>query len=290
MSCGLQVCGLFPFETALECGRAADYCRDPMMQESLPKSGRLPANLKVKYGPVGLLGRFFLWADSAARDRGVTLFFASLQDLLEVNKNNADSWRPLIPIFDPTIGGITPETGFAILGLNKDGQVVATQAARAYDWSNSSLREEAKSLRMFYADPEAALARGDYCDVSTPIAEEISGSVVFSGAGWYRRDFRGRGLASILPRISRAYAFTQWSTDFTISFMADAVLTGGMADRSGYTRVEPSCINLVASPLGAVRCGLVWMPRDQLIDDLDTVMAQAEAPIAESRVAGDAKP
>jgi predicted nucleic acid-binding Zn ribbon protein len=260
------------------------------MQEPLPTSGRLPANLKVKHGPVSLLGRFFLWADSAARDHGVTLFFASLQDLLDVNKSNTDSWRPLIPIFDPILGGITPETGFALLGLDKDGQVVATQAARVYDWSGTSLAEEAKSLRMFYADPEAAFARGDYCEIATPMAKEISGRVVFSGAGWYRRDFRGKGLASILPRISRAYAFTQWSTDFTISLMADAVIAGGMADRSGYTRVEHSCVNLLAYPLGAVRCGFVWMPRDQLIDDLDALMAKVAAPIAELRVAGDVKP
>jgi predicted nucleic acid-binding Zn ribbon protein len=258
------------------------------MQEGLPISGRLPASLKIKYGPAGLLGRFFLWADSAARERGVTLFFASLQDLAEVNRANSDSWRPLIPIFDPTLGGITPETGFVIIGRNKDGQVVATQAARLYNWSETTLKDEAASLRMFYADPDAAFTRGDRCEITSPVSKTIAGRVAFSGAGWYRRDFRGKGLATLLPRISRAYAFTRWDTDFTFSVMADAVIAGGMAGRSGYTKVEPSCVDFVLSPVGWARCALVWMQPDELLADLTAVMDRVPAPVVEPRIARDA--
>ena len=82
------------------------------MRDPLPSSGRLPAHLKIKYGPVGLLGRFFLWADNAARDRGVTLSFGTLQELMEANRSNSDTWRPLVPVFDESLGGVTPETAF----------------------------------------------------------------------------------------------------------------------------------------------------------------------------------
>jgi hypothetical protein len=256
------------------------------MPDRSPLSGRVPANLKINHGPVSLLGRFFLMADTAARERGVTLHFASLQDLVDINRMNSDSWRPLVPLFDPTLGGITVETGFALLGRNKDGEVVATQAARFYDWTNTTLLEEARSLRMFYADAEAAIARGDRCEITTPVATVITGRVVFSGAGWYRRDYRGKGLARILPRISRAYAFTRWNTDFTISVMGDAVVAGGMANRTGYTRIEPSCVDLLASPLGALRCGLVWMPNQEMIADIEAVMASSSSWEVESRVAG----
>jgi hypothetical protein len=254
------------------------------MEEPLPTSGRLPANLKIKHGPAGLLGRFFLWADSAAQERGVKLYFASLQDLVAANKANSDSWRPLVPIFDPVLGGVRPQTGFVLIGRDKNGQVVATQAARLYEWS-TSLEDEATALRMFYADPAAAFARGDRCEIATPVAQNIVGRVVFSGAGWYRRDFRGRGLAGILPRVARAYAFTRWNSDFTISMMGDAVVAGGMAERCGYTKVEPSSVELVASPLGAMRCGLVWMPSDELLADLATVMDQAPVPVIDSDLA-----
>ena len=216
------------------------------------------------------------------------MFFASLQDLVEVNKANSDSWRPLVPIFDPVLGGITPETGFVLIGRGKGGQVVATQAARFYDWSETTLKDEAKSLRMFYADPHAAFERGDRCEITTPVANNIAGRVVFSGAGWYRRDFRGKGLATILPRISRAYAFTRWNTDFTISVIGDAVIAGGMAERSGYTKAEHSSVELVASPLGAIRCSLVWMQPNELLGDLAAIMDQVSVPVISPGIAEDA--
>jgi hypothetical protein len=274
MSYGLQVRQLSAIDIAV-----SEWWSTTM--ELPPTSGRLPANLKIKHGPVGLLGRFFLWADSAAQERGVKLSFASLQDLVAANKANSDSWRPLVPVFDPDISGIQPEMGFVIVGRDKHDQIVATHAARLYDWS-TSLADEAASLRMFYADPTAAFARGDRCAIAAPIAKSITGRVVFSGAAWYRRDFRGRGLGGILPRISRAYALTHWNSDFTVAMMGDAVLAGGMAERSGYTKVEPSCVDLVASPLGPLRCALTWMQPDELLADLAAVMDQAPVSVVES--------
>jgi hypothetical protein len=258
------------------------------MHEPLPRSGRLPAHLKIKYGPVGLLGRFFLWADTAARDRGVTLSFGSLQDLSDANKANSDTWRPLVPVFDEALGGATPETAFVLIGRNENGEIVATQAARIYDWQNTSLKDEARSLRMFYADPDAAIARGDRCEITAPVAEKISGRVAFSGGIWYRRDFRGKDLGTILPRISRAYAFTRWHSDFTLGMMGDAIVAGGLAERAGYTKIEPGCIELVASPLGQMRCGLIWMRSDELLADLAAIMDRVDTPVVEPRVAEDA--
>ena len=144
------------------------------MQEPLPRSGRLPTQLKIKYGPVGLLGRFFLWADTAARDRGVTLSFGSLQDLVEANKANSNSWRPLVPVFDEALGGVTPETAFVLIGQNKHGEVVTTQAARIYDWPGTSLKDEAASLRMFFADPDAAFARSHDKKARDNLARELA--------------------------------------------------------------------------------------------------------------------
>jgi hypothetical protein len=254
------------------------------MEEPVPTSGRLPANLKIKHGPPGLLGRFFLWADSAAQERGVKLYFASLQDLVVANKANSDSWRPLVPVFDPVLGGMRPEMGVVLIGRDKHEQVVASHAARFYEWS-TSLEDEAASLRMFYADPAAAFARGDRCEIATPVAKNITGRVIFSGAAWYRPDFRGRGLGGILPRITRAYALTHWNTDFTIAMMGDAIFAGGMAERSGYTKVAPSSVDLVASPLGTLRCALTWMQPDELLADLAAVLDQAPVPVIEPGLA-----
>ncbi|KUM25919.1 hypothetical protein AU467_24045 [Mesorhizobium loti] len=251
------------------------------VRQPCPTTGRLPASLKVKYGAAALLGRFFLAADTAARDLGVTLHFASLDDLIAANEANRETWRPLMPIFNPSLGGATENCAFAILGRNGAGEVVATQAARFYEWDATSFDAEATTLRMFFADPQAARERGDSCVVTAPSASKISGRVVFSGGGWYRPDFRGRGLATIIPRISRAFAYTHWRTDFTISMMADAVIAGGMADRTGYTNVEYSSVDFCLAPLGAVRCAFVWMETAQLFSDLEATLDALTAPVAE---------
>ncbi|SDR45179.1 hypothetical protein SAMN05519103_03310 [Rhizobiales bacterium GAS113] len=239
------------------------------MDNHCPMSGPLLDGIELKHGPANLLRRFFSRADQETKGRGVSLSFASLDDLVEVNKSNSETWRPLFPIFNPNLSGITSETGFALLGRDSSGEVVVTQAARFYDWDDACLFDEVTSLRMFYADTKAAFERGDRCEIATPIAHGISGHVVFSGGGWYRRDYRGKGFSVILPRISRAYAFTRWNSDFTISIMADAVVAGGMAQRCGYTNIELGTVDFVGSPLGAVRGALVWMGSKQLLSDLD---------------------
>src|SRR5215467_11382035 len=51
----------------------------------------------INYGPAGLLGRALLKAEAAARARGVTLSFASMQDLMLINEANRESWGPVFP-------------------------------------------------------------------------------------------------------------------------------------------------------------------------------------------------
>jgi hypothetical protein len=245
------------------------------MLEQCPTSGRLLEQIEIKHGPVETLQSFVASADKAAQEKGVTLFFASLAQLVEVNKANSDTWRPLVPMFNPEMGGATPKTSFALIGRNSASEVVATLAARFYDWSTTTLHEESESLRMFVSDPEAAFKRGDKCEIRTPIAKAISGRVVFGGAVWYRPDLRGKGLSMILPRVSRAYAFTRWKPDFFINIMADAVVAGGLAERAGYPHVERDAVEFVLSPLGHMRGAIGWMDSGELLSDLRTAISGA---------------
>jgi hypothetical protein len=239
---------------------------------NFPTSGAFMDKVEVVHGPAGILGRLFLQAERATRDCGISLSFATSDELVRLNRANSDTWRPLLPIFDHDASGFDPECGFVLLGRDRTGDVVASQAARVYDWSGSDLQAEATSLRMFYGTRPPQRS-DEICRVDAPSASRISGRVVFSGAGWYRPDFRKRGLASVLPRISRAYAMTCCATDFTISIIADAVAAGGMAQKSGYTRVESS-VELVNSPVGTVNCVLVWMDAEELLGDLQSYLAE----------------
>jgi hypothetical protein len=234
--------------------------------------------ITVDHGPRDLLGRFFLKADTAARERGVTLSFGTFADLVETNARNTASWHPLIPLFDPRNGGLTEDNAFCIVGRNQQGDIVATQAARLYRWPNTSFYEEARSLRLFYADPARMKMPKERCEISAESTKFVSGNVCFSGGGWYRRDYRKLNLSAILPRISRALAFTRWRTDYTVSVIAEKVIQGGMADRSGYTNVDWD-LRMYDAPPGTVRCAFVWMETNQLLADVADFLVGFDAEV-----------
>jgi hypothetical protein len=236
------------------------------------------SHVTIDYGPAELLGRLFLLWDADLRKRGITLAFGPVEMLLAVNRQHADSWRPLVPVFDAEIGGFTEENGFALFGFNADGEVIAAQAARLYSLTKSTFKEESESLRLFYADPERSAHPGEQCVVTAPSAARFDGRIVYSGAVWYRPDYRRQGLTSILPRLTKAYAFTKWYTDITLSFMIDDVVHHGTAARAGYQHVEWDVL-LKNTPLGDHRGALIWSSAGELLDYFSGYLGQSEAQV-----------
>jgi hypothetical protein len=242
--------------------------------------------ITIKHGPIPLLGQFLLLADSAARRRDVRLYFSSMDELADINKRNANSWRPILPHYDVAYGGITSENAFCIIGRNAVGDVVATQAARLYDWTETTLMAEAATLRLFYPKPGEMAHGGERCIITAPAAASISGRVAFTGAAWYRPDYRGRDLATVLPRIARAYAFAKWHTDFNVTFIADRLVETGLPRRCGYTNVQ-FAVELENFAIGRYRGALVWMATDEMLNDVSHLVssgfAQVDAGIQKRR-------
>ena len=241
----------------------------------------LLSDIMVEHGPVDLLGRLFLKADTSARKRGITLSFAPMQDLIDINRANPETWRPILPLFDPACGGITDDNSFCILGHNLEGEIVATQAARLYDWADTSFHEEASSLRLFYAEPDRLKGEREEVEVTAPAARKLTGAVIFAGGIWYRPDYRGIGLPYILPWLSRTYAYTRWKHDFSLSIMAEEIYKRGMAQRSGYSKAdwEVWLRRTPVDPGGEIRCALVYMDSGELLDGAANFLARFDAEI-----------
>ncbi|MCW0233061.1 MAG: hypothetical protein OJJ21_05630 [Ferrovibrio sp.] len=230
---------------------------------------RLPDQITLQHGPRPELGQFFLTADKAARDRGVTLSLNADFDYLRiVNNANKDSWDSLAPSFNNAFNAIDERNGFCIIGRNEAGDVVSTQAARVYDLTGSSLADCVSSFRFFYADPDKMCEAGETCSFTSPSAAKLSGRIVFSGSTWIHPDYRKRGLPAILPRISRALALTKWNTDYTISFVKFILVEKGVAKAYGYSNVEPALE--WRAPDGRMRYqgALIWMNRGELLADM----------------------
>jgi hypothetical protein len=242
------------------------------------KPGELISTITVEKGPIDVLGRFFLAADAGARAKGVTLSFGSYDELAATNLKNRDTWRPLHSLFDAQFHAFDATNAFCILGRNADGDVVATQAARRIDLTGTTFYDEAVSLRLNYDHPERDKCDGEVCTVTAEMTKSITGVVLLGGAVWYRKDYRGRELATILPRLSRAYAHTLWEQDYTTSMMVAGVANGGVAAASGYTNIQPE-VQFTKTRLGDATTYFVWMEPPQLIGDLRTYLAGLDAQV-----------
>ena len=245
-----------------------------MLVQALPRShAQLPDQLTLVHGPHNVLGRFILLADRAVRARGIYL---SLEDdfdaLLAINEANRRHWHPLVPSLDPRNGAIDGDNGFWILGRNEDGDAVLTQAIRYFPMPQTTLARELESLRFFYRDPARQAQRGETCASSAAAAPVISGSVVYSGGTWFRPDYRGRGLASIVPRMGRTIALSRWNPDYLFSLVQRQLVEKGMARRYGFRHVEYSVDWRGSSAGDALEFALVWIDRDDFVFDLETTM------------------
>ncbi len=239
----------------------------------------------IDYGPRALLAEYFLEADRACRERGIDLVFSTLADLLAVNRMNSESWLPIVPLFNPEYG-IDPAKSYCILGLDPTGRVVATQAVRLYEWTNTTFAEQARTMGVFYDDPEAMALPGEACVVTAPSASLIRGRVAYSGAAWYHPTYRKRGLSAFLPRIARAYALAKWSTDMTMTLMAEKIVDAGVARRVGYPGVEWDA-RFLNNALEGPRFALLHMDTAYLISDLRAQLAEMTGLDASER--GDAQ-
>lgn len=235
------------------------------------------ADIVIDYGPEDVLARLFLKADTELREKGVRLSFASLEELVAVNQANSASWRPILPIFDPAVSDIEDSDAYALLGRNASGEVVTAQANRYYRLGGGrTLKDEIESLRLFYRDPEASKAPGEALRASAPIAANMSGPVLFTGAAWYRRDYRKLDLMNATSPITRGIGYTRWSPDFCFSFMAPDLVRAGVARNARMPHVEWE-VTMVNTPVlrpGTINAALIWTNGAEHLEFFDDYLAQ----------------
>lgn len=236
------------------------------------------ADVRIDHGPRSLLSRLFLRGDTLLRERGINLQFAPISALLDVNRQNQDSWRTLFPVFNPELGAVDASNSFALIGREASGRVIAAQGARLYRLGERTFKQETDSMRLYYPDPERQCMPGESCIITAPSAEAFTGDVIFSGAVWYHPDYRRQGLTSILPRITKGLSLTRWGCDITLSFMVDKVVAGGTAPRAGYPHVEWEVL-MKNTMFGDARLALIWANANELVSYFSGLLTPPEAKV-----------
>jgi len=240
----------------------------------------------LAHGPRELLKRYFLIVEEALRARGIRMRFRTdFEQLVEINHQHRDSWPAFIPMSDPAHATLRIDDSFWVEGVDETGCPVVTHAGRLYDWEDTTLEAELTSLRAFFRDPEPHLARGDAIRVNAPAAKRIRGRVMGGGAVWVRPDHRGKGLATLVPKVSRAYALTRWNILGNWAVMEPRIRDLGLAARQGFNQEEMIVFQLKAWR-DHLPMLLVWMTREDAfaqiaaVVDAETVEAVREADAA----------
>jgi hypothetical protein len=245
------------------------------LQPLLPAPSML-SQIRIDFGPQDVLGRFFLLADYALQESGVTLSLGTFDDLLETNRINCETWRPLVSTFDPSSGLADPQNSFALLGRDVKGNIVTAQGARIFDWRATCFRREAEELRLFYQQPRTMALSGETCVVAAAEGGQLNGVVSFSGGAWAHPSMRGQLLGSVLSRVSRAYAYTRWRTDLSMAVMSKGLIAKGFAQQNGYPHADPGFV-LKNFNVGDYDGGVVWITSHEIVEDLYTFTHDLEA-------------
>jgi len=238
-------------------------------------NGDLLDQITLQHGPHKLLARFFLIAQQHAHDKGVILRLSSdFARMQRIRRCYVDIPPTTSPHWDPAHSDFPIDSSFWIEGVNAAGETVLTHAARFFDWPRTTLKDELESLRIHFRDPKPHLAAGESMTITSPSAERITGRNTFAGAMWVRDDHRRRGLTRIVPRISRAYAYTRWKTAFTWGLMDPMLHEYGVSRAYGRYTVEPSMhANLACWPHS--NGVLLWMTHETLLQEINDVVAHA---------------
>jgi GNAT superfamily N-acetyltransferase len=179
------------------------------------------------------------------------------------------------PIFDPGQSNLRIDSAFWLEAYDDDGNTVAAHAARLFDWPDTTVVDEIRSLRVFYDDPAPHIADGESVELDGTAVAHIRGRTVYGGALWVRPDYRRRGLTTIMPRISRAYAFTRWDTQFHWSFVEPKTHTFGVPHASGPFHVEDNMpVTLQLQFRGLFPSYLMWMSSEDMLEDVAGIVYQ----------------
>ncbi|HLJ64451.1 MAG TPA: hypothetical protein VKT70_10115 [Stellaceae bacterium] len=200
---------------------------------------RLPDQITLKYGPHDILERFFGMADAKAAELGLAVSVrAEFDPLLALHKRHRQEWGPLPASLDPRHSNLRIDQAFWIEGLDAKGETAFVHAARLFEWENTNLGEEVRSLRAFYDDPAKPLASGVRFPLTGAAANRIKGRCVFLGGLWVRPDCRGRGLSHLVPRLTSAYAYTRWGFDYAWGIVETHLYEAGLTGNYGPYRTE----------------------------------------------------
>lgn len=155
---------------------------------------------------------------------------------------------------------------FWLIGRNKNGELIHTQAAKKVHLKGKNL---AGHLLHHFRDFPPPLPGVDF-DRSrfraTPGAHRIEGDVVYHGEVWMAPEdgtYRGTGLSTVLARTGLLEIMRRWNPDYIYGFMLRQVAFKGFSERMGYFHNEPGALHWqIAGRDDPLEAFLTWLSEE----------------------------
>ncbi|WP_271596928.1 hypothetical protein [Bradyrhizobium sp. CCBAU 45384] len=200
--------------------------------------------------------------DTMAAQKDINLFLGfDFHEYVSITRVTPTKARTF-PNFRPDRSTIRPGEGYWVVGLDKNNDVVLTNATRLYDLSHSNFAEHLRTLKAFYSEPITHAHHHDRCACIAPAAEKMTGKIAYNGDLWVRRDLRGQGVPRMIARVTRSIAYAMWAPDFLCALVARWRVDRGLPH---YYHHEPdgSILRLVRENI-AEDNWLVWVTGEEL--------------------------
>ena len=220
---------------------------------------------KVHYGPPGLLGRFFLSADTRLKERGITLQFITMEELVILSRDNADNWGSPNPMFDPSFADISPGT-MCLVGIDTTGVIRTCIAAKPIDSSAQTFGSVIDAGGFLSLKPGCNVENLQ-TTINAPFALEKRGLVAFCGLVWVHPEARGLRLPSIFAHLMFACVLTLWNPDYLIGFVNHATYDSALNHRYYMSHGEEA-MTITRNGEFLVKLVLLWTSAEQSLAGL----------------------
>ena len=168
--------------------------------------------------------------------------------------------------FDHEIYELPKKESFWLIGRNKDGELIHSQAAKKVHLGGKNLAGHLlKNFRDFPPPlPGVDFNRSRFR--ATPGAHRISGNVVYHGEVWMAPEegtYRGTGLSTVLARTGLLEIMRRWDPDYIYGFMLRQVAFKGFSERMGYFHNEPGALHWqIAGRDEPLEAFLTWLSEE----------------------------
>ena len=195
--------------------------------------------LQIRREPRALLGRYFLAAEAELAALGLTLKIMPVEELTRVHARFADSWNGLSAVLNTNYNPIPDDTAACLIAYDRDGVPAASHACRLIDLGDRNAKTAFEDLTCFFGEHAESMRARHRWIIDAPMAERITGSIIYTGAFWVRPDRRGSRIGHIIEDVSRFYAASQWSFDHEVTIGSKAFKNAEIQKRYHFAGCEP---------------------------------------------------